>query len=348
MLTKRQQKRTMIRISISMIPLAVMIGLTLTQNLGVSEGFCSTVEEIPIEESATQGKGQIRCLSGMPCENREQFMRWYEEYEQKTSEEDADEVSNMEMGEEVDRYSNRQKEADAEILSNAEEMETAQSDNVRGGQSEVVYSVNGEMLNPEQFERWYAEYEQETSEEAEERPYERTAANETAVETRSESFPEEEDDAKVETDIPDSQESVDSPSYSYPLYTVNGELIDPTIQQKLHDALEKHGIGYWYEGALCQMYQESRGNPTIVNSTNGVDMGLFQYREPFWDYSRGDIFDPEAQIELYVEETETRINAGLTVDEVISRHFTSDYVTEVDWEYVEQVKQWLPTMKGEN
>ena len=192
MLTKRQQKRTMIRISISMIPLAVMIGFVLTQNLGVCRAFTIEAEEIIIETPEAWEKGQIRCESGMPCENRGQFMRWYKEYEQ------------------------------------------------------------------------------ETSEEAEERPYERTATDETAVETRSESFPEEEDDAKVETDIPDSQESVDSPSYPYPLYTVNGELIDPVIQQKLHDALEKHGIGYWYEGALCQMYQESRGQQYAVNPHNGI------------------------------------------------------------------------------
>jgi len=190
--------------------------------------------------------------------------------------------------------------------------------------------------NPEQFERWLNE--QEAEEEA---------SAETAEEIRLDS------DATDQTDATNSgtawcdtsAEEMESKASSPIFYTIGGKLIDPDIQQKLYDALERHNISYWYEGALCQMYQESRGNPTIVNPTNGIDMGLFQYREPFWDYSRGDIFDPEAQIELYVEETAARINAGLTADEVISRHFTSDYVTEVDWEYVSRVKQWLNKME---
>lgn len=185
--------------------------------------------------------------------------------------------------------------------------------------------------NPEQFERWYETYEQKTAEESE--PDEVPKTREETAESDVESVP-----SEVGT-------KVETKTEGRTIYTVNGELIDPIIQQKLYDALERYGIDYWYEAALAQMYQESGGNPTIVNSSNRIDTGLFQYREPFWDYSRGDIFDPEAQIELYVEETAARINAGLTVDEVISRHFTSDYVTEVDWEYVQQVKQWLPTLK---
>lgn len=269
MLTKRQQKRTMIRISISMIPLAVMIGLTLTQNLGVCRASTIEAEEFTIETPKAQETGQIRRESGMPCENREQFERWYETYECETAEETTD------------------------------------------------------------------------------RPNESTATDETELETCSEGLSEEEDSAEVETDILDSQvPEVVSPSYSYPLYTINGELIDPVIQQKLHDALEKHGIAYWYEGALCQMYQESRGQQYAVNPNNGIDCGLFQYRSTYWN--GGDIFDVDAQIERYASDMAARFNSGLSVDEAISRHNTSDYVTAVNWEYVNQVKQHLATMKGEN
>ena len=108
------------------------------------------------KDIAESGKIDLRAVfddstaSGMPCDNPEQFERWLETYEQETSEEDADEASNVEMGEEMGRYPNRQEEIEAENLSNTQEMETAQSDNVRGtSQSEVVYSVNGEVLNPE-------------------------------------------------------------------------------------------------------------------------------------------------------------------------------------------------------
>ena len=121
--------------------------------------------------------------------------------------------------------------------------------------------------------------------------------------------------------------------------------IDPEIQRAIYQALDDAGIAYWYTGALAQCYQESRGDPTATNQANGIDKGLFQYREPFWDWSRGDIYDPEVQIRLYVSQTANRINAGLSVDEIISRHKTSDWVTVLDLEYIAQVKQWLGKME---
>lgn len=170
-------------------------------------------------------------------------------------------------------------------------------------------------VDRERFEEWYAEY-----------TLDAVAAEPVAADDNTENETEEPETEVAET---------------APIYRIDGEVIDPEIQRTLWEHLNAAGIGYWYEGALAQMMQESGGDPMIVNPTNGIDMGLYQYREPFWDYSRGDIFDPEAQIRLYVEETAARINAGLTVDEVISRHFTSDYVTEIDWEYVRAVRQWI-------
>ena len=73
---------------------------------------------------------------------------------------------------------------------------------------------------------------------------------------------------------------------------------------------------------------------------------MYQYRSTYWN--GGDIFDVDAQIERYASDMAARFNIGLSVDEAISRHNTSDHVEAVNWEYVEQVKQWLPTMKGEN
>ena len=96
---------------------------------------------------------------------------------------------------------------------------------------------------------------------------------------------------------------------------------------------------------MAQCYQESRGDPTVTNETNGIDKGLFQYRSTFWDWSRGDIFDPEVQIGLYVSQMANRFSAGLSTDEAISRHNTSDYVTEINWQYVADVKQWLGRME---
>ena len=127
---------------------------------------------------------------------------------------------------------------------------------------------------------------------------------------------------------------------------IGGELIDPEIQRKLYKALEAEGIGYWYTGALCQMWQESQGQQYRINETNLEDMGLFQYKNRYWDWSEGDIFDADVQIRKYAREMAARFNAGLTVDEAISRHNTSDFVTEVNWQYVQEVKRHLPTMEA--
>lgn len=129
------------------------------------------------------------------------------------------------------------------------------------------------------------------------------------------------------------------------IYRIAGKLIDPEIQQKLYAALDAEGIAYWYEGALAQMMQESQGNPTVVNPENQEDMGLFQYKVRYWDWAEGDIFDADVQMRRYAREMAARFNAGLSVDECISRHNTSDSVTEVNWKYVADVKQWLGQME---
>lgn len=130
-----------------------------------------------------------------------------------------------------------------------------------------------------------------------------------------------------------------------PIYRIAGDLIDPEIQMLLYNALDAEGVSYAYEIGLCQIYQESRGDRFAVNQSNGIDKGILQYRETFWDWDLGDIFDPEAQIRLYSQQMSKRFNSGLSADEAISRHNTSDYVTEVNQTYVAQVKQWLYQME---
>ena len=128
------------------------------------------------------------------------------------------------------------------------------------------------------------------------------------------------------------------------LYRIAGETIDESIQVRLYQHLQEAGIPYWYEGALCQMFQESHCQQYAVNQHNGLDMGLFQYRSTYWDWS-SDIFDVDAQMSKYAAEMSTRFNMGLSMDEAISRHNTSDHVAAVNWEYVGQVKQWLGQME---
>lgn len=132
------------------------------------------------------------------------------------------------------------------------------------------------------------------------------------------------------------------------LYSFGDQMIEPYLQTMLYEALDRHGISYWYEIGLCEMWQESQGDIYAVNPLNGEDMGVMQYKIRYWDWSRGDIFSPEAQLELYAEQMARRLNAGLSKEECISRHITSDYCTEMDWQYVSDVLQHLPNMRKVN
>ena len=128
------------------------------------------------------------------------------------------------------------------------------------------------------------------------------------------------------------------------VYRINGDEVNPELQRLLFHYLEEAGIEYWYEGALAQMYQESHCQQYAENP-NGLDKGIFQYRVTYWDWNDGDIFDVDAQMRRYAAEMAARFNAGLSADEAISRHKTSDYCAAVDALYVQHVRQWLPTME---
>jgi len=112
-----------------------------------------------------------------------------------------------------------------------------------------------------------------------------------------------------------------------------------TIPEILKASLDGAGIGWWYPYACAQIEQESHWDPWAENA-NGQDKGLLQFRLCYW-MEPEDIFDVNAQIRKYTQQVAARINAGLSVEEIISRHITSDYVTEINWEYVNAVLQWL-------
>ena len=193
--------------------------------------------------------------------------------------------------------------------------------------------------NPEQFERWLEAYEQEASEEEE--PVESGEADTAVAENLQETVFESETLPEVETSAEVPSKRVEETAV---VYSINGEVLNPELQALLYDALDRHGIRYWYEIGICQMWQESRGN-IFAENPNGKDKGVLQYRLQYWDWNRGDIFDPAAQIELYAEQMAQRLNSGLSADECISRHNTSDHVSEVNWEYVAQVKQHLSNLR---
>lgn len=272
MLSSKRQKRTMIGMTVCMIPVAVSIVLTLTHEKACFAASAPSVaasapsvEEITVETEEEPKRADFDDMSAMPCENPEAFRKWLATYEEETDEQETS------------------KKAPAE---------TTGESRMDGDAADQVDAADPEG-------------------------------------DRSDSSPEE---MASETSDPI-------------LYTIGGELIDPEIQRKLYRALEAEGIGYWYTGALCQMWQESQGQQYRINETNLEDMGLFQYKNRYWDWSEGDIFDADVQIRKYAREMAARFNAGLTADEAISRHNTSDFVTEVNWQYVQEVKRHLPTME---
>ena len=99
-----------------------------TASTASDDNFTAEDAEMP-----KNGKFERSTVSGMPCENREQFERWYETYESQTEEETADEVQ-------VDQTV-------CEVPSSETEESTTvvETDNA----STVLYSVDGCILNPE-------------------------------------------------------------------------------------------------------------------------------------------------------------------------------------------------------
>ena len=180
--------------------------------------------------------------------------------------------------------------------------------------------------DPEAFRRWLSE--QETGEE--------TRANDVredhevvGADAEPEYVPTEAA-AEVEATVP-------------ALYRIAGEKIDEGLQVLLYQHLKAAGIEYWYEGALAQMFQESHCLQYAENK-NGLDKGIYQYRITYWTEPES-IFDIDAQMRKYASEMSARFSSGLTVDQAISRHKTSDYCTDIDWLYVQHVKQWLDQME---
>lgn len=153
----------------------------------------------------------------------------------------------------------------------------------------------------------------------------------------------EEDRTDIESELRTTEASVEA---DLPvLYRIAGEEIQEELQIKLYQYLSDAGIDYWYTGALAQMFQESHCHQYAENP-NGLDKGIYQYRITYWNWNDGDIFSIDAQLQRYASEMSARFNAGLSVDEAISRHKTSDYCTAVDWTYVCHVKQWLGQMEA--
>lgn len=134
-----------------------------------------------------------------------------------------------------------------------------------------------------------------------------------------------------------------------PLYSVNGKVLREDIQTYFYQKLCAAGIGWFFETALMLAYQESSFD-IYAQNPNGLDKGLLQYRLPYWPQFSAeagrpgaDIFDPFAQIDVFVYQMARRIMTGHDVNAVVSMHNMSDY-GPYNPVYVDQVMQHRATL----
>ena len=232
----------------------------------------------------------------------------------------------------------------------------------------VAIQVHGEEDLPEgggmpcedkeAFAEWYRNYlkeledEQETGKESEE-------AADGAVPERG---PEAGEDSGAQgspalaedpegTDPDDPEVHPDDVAAGHAIYTVNGTLLSPDLQNYLYDQLAKYGKQHIFPISLCQLYQESRYNFLAV-APNGLDKGLCQFREtyfPLFAQESGlvqyDIFNPIDSLYVYAYLMSKYIDMnGGDIYGALSMYFTGPGGAYCD-QYVHDVMQWQGTMR---
>lgn len=138
-------------------------------------------------------------------------------------------------------------------------------------------------------------------------------------------------------------------TFNYPIYSINGDALSKNLQIYLYCELSNRGIEWFYEYALCQIYQESRFNHNVINS-NGLDMGLCQFRITYFPkfakeagLYQADIMNPIDSIYVYAYLMSKYIKSTGNVNEALSKYYTGgEYYCQT---YVDDVTQWLNYLK---
>lgn len=212
----------------------------------------------------------------------------------------------------------------------------------------IAVAVTLSSFDDEAFygpETQHEDFIEETETEPEKRQIRRQAVDLTAAgpETETElvklpleTIPETETEPET---VPET--AVASTTEYYPIYMVDGDVLDYDLQRFMYEELKSQGIEWWMEYAVLTAYQESGFD--VYDITDGIDYGLLQYRITYWEeraarygYPGADIFDAYVQIYIYVRQTAERLNSGLSISETISRHKQSDW-GPYDQKYVNQV-----------
>ncbi len=110
------------------------------------------------------------------------------------------------------------------------------------------------------------------------------------------------------------------------VYSIYGITPPAEWQRALYDELCARGVGWFYPYAICQIWQESRWNNY---SSNGVDVGLTQQKEiywqgraAYWGVAGASIFDPYAQIHVFAGMMAQYLNiSGGSIEWALSWYF---------------------------
>ena len=138
-------------------------------------------------------------------------------------------------------------------------------------------------------------------------------------------------------------------SDGFVMKSVNGLTMNGDWQRYLYDNLCARGIGWYFDIALCQLYQESHYNPTVIGS-NGLDSGIGQICSTYWGslcheagLPNGNILDPYNNIYIYAFLMGRYLNAhGGDVNWGLSAYFTGN--TAYAPGYIQEVMQWIGTV----
>ena len=135
-----------------------------------------------------------------------------------------------------------------------------------------------------------------------------------------------------------------------PIYTVNGDLLDPKLQEYAYMCLAMLDMGFYYPTFLCQIYQESRFNQAAVSAHGAY--GLCQLKDTYHDYFRQLADIPDADL---VNDPYSNIYVGAflmayyyhqcwDVNTAISTYNTGTF-DQYNADYVAQVRQWESTLQ---
>lgn len=146
-------------------------------------------------------------------------------------------------------------------------------------------------------------------------------------------------------------EEITEEAVETPKWAVNGDRLNDYLQSYLYEQLEERGVAWYYETALCQIYQESRYNASAVNP-NGLDMGLCQMRITYFHVFakeaglvEADIMNPIDSIYVYAYLMGKYLTEEPSIEMALSRYFTG--TSTYNDGYVRAVKQWFPTLTRE-